>query len=296
MHDIVSVLPHLQWRYVPLKENSADFISRGLMPKEIPHCRLWWEGPQWLLVSSIHWPAIAPTTSAADLPERKNTVNVNQVTESPITPWKLYSNYHKLIRTYTWVLRFTTNLKKPIQSRTFYPTLWDDEVLVCTMRMMRKTQRISFPEVHLLFFGGKRVSSPKSLVSLRLFLDKDQIIRIGGRLEASNLPYRTKYPILLHYKSGLVKLLAEQRHRNANHPGSSTLMMLLSEDYYIIGSRRLAKAISFRCIFCQRSCSRTASQLIGDLPANRLDNSSPDPFIIVGVDFAGPFHIRKGHT
>ena len=35
---------------------------------------------------------------------------------------------------------------------------------------------------------------------------------------------------------------------------------------------------------------------MGDLPANRLDNSSPYPFIIVGVDIAGPFHIRKGHT
>ena len=37
VHDIVSVLPHLQWRYVPSKENPADFISRGLMPQEIPH-------------------------------------------------------------------------------------------------------------------------------------------------------------------------------------------------------------------------------------------------------------------
>ena len=50
VHDIVSVLPHLQWCYVPSKENPADFISRGLMPHEIPHCRLWWEGPPWLLL------------------------------------------------------------------------------------------------------------------------------------------------------------------------------------------------------------------------------------------------------
>ena len=162
--------------------------------------------------------------------------------------------------------------------------------------MKRKVQRISFPEVQSLLSRGKRVSSAKSQASLRIFLDKDQIIHIGGRLEASNLQYQTKYPILLHHKYGLVKLLAEQRHCDANHPGPSTLMILLSEDYFIIGLRRLAKAISFRCIICQRSYSRTASQLMGDLPANRFDNSSPHPFIIVGVDFAGPFHIKKGHT
>ena len=35
---------------------------------------------------------------------------------------------------------------------------------------------------------------------------------------------------------------------------------------------------------------------MGQLPADRVNDTSPFPFQRVGLDFAGPFLIRQGHT
>ncbi|GFY06428.1 uncharacterized protein TNCV_3652151 [Trichonephila clavipes] len=40
--EILDIIPCKQWRYVPSKENPADFGSRGMSPKDLPDCSLWW--------------------------------------------------------------------------------------------------------------------------------------------------------------------------------------------------------------------------------------------------------------
>ncbi|GFX81621.1 DUF1758 domain-containing protein [Trichonephila clavipes] len=48
--EILDLIPADSWRYVPTKMNPAEIACRGLSPKELPTCVLWWEGPQWLPV------------------------------------------------------------------------------------------------------------------------------------------------------------------------------------------------------------------------------------------------------
>ena len=46
----------ISFRYVPSKENPADFPTRGLSDIEIKETKLWWHGPSWLKNSEDSWP------------------------------------------------------------------------------------------------------------------------------------------------------------------------------------------------------------------------------------------------
>ena len=61
---------------------------------------------------------------------------------------------------------------------------------------------------------------------------------------------------------------------------------ILSDDFLIIGLRRLLKSISHSCVTCRRAYQRTQHQMMDHLPTDR---TRPEPpYTIVGVDFAGP--------
>ncbi|GFW56627.1 transposon polyprotein [Trichonephila clavipes] len=54
--EIIEILPTKHWRHVPSKENPADIASRGIDPKCLPDCKLWWQGPPWLRLETSSWP------------------------------------------------------------------------------------------------------------------------------------------------------------------------------------------------------------------------------------------------
>ena len=45
-----------QWRYVPTKQNPADFGTRGLTISELADSKMWWKGPTFLAFPESDWP------------------------------------------------------------------------------------------------------------------------------------------------------------------------------------------------------------------------------------------------
>ena len=58
-------------------------------------------------------------------------------------------------------------------------------------------------------------SSP--LWRLSLFVDSDEILHVGGRLETSNLPYDAKRPVILPEKHHISKLAIAHIHNQGHH-------------------------------------------------------------------------------
>lgn len=65
----------------------------------------------------------------------------------------------------------------------------------------------------------------KSILSLQPFYnEEDGLLRIGGRLNFSDLSSNQKHPILLSTKNHLVSLLLRQEHIRLGHAGAQTVL------------------------------------------------------------------------
>ena len=100
--------------------------------------------------------------------------------------------------------------------------------------------------------------------------------------------------MILHGKSDLRRLLIHQLHLDHSHIGPTALMGILSRDYYFLGARTLVRSISRNYVTCQKTYARTSKQIMGDLPAERIQPSPP--FSKTGIDFAGPLTMKRGYT
>ncbi|GFW95327.1 integrase catalytic domain-containing protein [Trichonephila clavipes] len=61
--------------------------------------------------------------------------------------------------------------------------------------------------------------------------------------------------------------------------------------YWPIGGRNVARRVVHECVECFRNKPVVVTQIVGDLPAERVTSSST--FLNVGIDLCGPFEMKK---
>ncbi|XP_055627032.1 uncharacterized protein LOC129769047 isoform X1 [Toxorhynchites rutilus septentrionalis] len=125
---------------------------------------------------------------------------------------------------------------------------------------------------------------------LNPFLDVG-MIRVGGRLRHSSLPYGVKHAWILPNKDEIVQRLIETAHRENLHIGPSALLAQIRRQFWILGARSAVRKVTKNCVQCFRLNPPCAGQFMGDLPMARCDKAPA--FIRVGVDFAGPILIKQ---
>ncbi|GFV83507.1 integrase catalytic domain-containing protein [Trichonephila clavipes] len=130
----------------------------------------------------------------------------------------------------------------------------------------------------------KRLSRDSSYLSF------DGLLRVGGRLSNSDLPYVNKHPAILPGNHNLTVQIIVHFHRKNLHTGASSLLHYVREKFWPLNGRSLCRKIVHECLVCFKSRPLVTSQLMGNLPRDRV---VPDyPFNCSGVDFCGPFMIR----
>ena len=133
-----------------------------------------------------------------------------------------------------------------------------------------------------------------SISSLNPTIGSGGLLKVGGRLGNSPLSSSQKHPTILHGKDPLTQLIVTSKHRSLLHAGPTLLMAALGENFHILRARRLVRSTCKRCITCRKTVATTERQLMGQLPTSRV-NPAP-PFFHTGMDFCGPFTIKRGHT
>ncbi|XP_015119447.1 uncharacterized protein LOC107042777 [Diachasma alloeum] len=178
------------WKHVRTHENPADLVSRGQTPEEFIKPSLWKEGPAWLHQDEDHWPALEhhfPSTPP-ELRKQQPTppaetcfVTIMDQRRSNVLTW--YSSLTKLQRVIAYCRRFLSRNKGPISV---------DEMDAALQGIVYWMQREAFaPAITLLLkkVPDQKASALVPLAKLNPFLDQRGVIRVGGRLRNSKIPY-----------------------------------------------------------------------------------------------------------
>ncbi|GFX99262.1 integrase catalytic domain-containing protein [Trichonephila clavipes] len=88
-----------------------------------------------------------------------------------------------------------------------------------------------------------------------------------------------------------------RKHEERMHAGVSIVMNHLRESFWILKARKLIRQIIQKCTRCKRFSAQKTEVVPSSLPKDRVSNSKIFQVQVVGVDLAGPLHLkdrRKG--
>ena len=292
---IATILEHLPpstWHHVPTTDNPADCASRGMLPADLLQHTLWWEGPPWLKTDPLQMPP-QPLLSSFRTLEMKTDLCSVAILVPPEWIEERYGSYTKLLAVNAWCFRFVCNLKSKIKElpQNLDPFLRTEELRRSEHHLFVRAQARSFPEERHRLLNDKSIRSSSSILSLSPFLGDGGLLCVGGCLSNSYLSQSQKHPPILSGRDHLTSLLFLSQHLSLGHCGPSLLLSSTGARVHVV---RLARSTCHSCTTCRKIAAKTESQMMGQLPAAMVTPSSS--FTVTGVDYAGPFVMKKGHT
>ncbi|GFS46734.1 uncharacterized protein TNIN_200841 [Trichonephila inaurata madagascariensis] len=250
----MEVLPTKHGRHVPSKENPADIASRGIDPKFLPDCMLWWQGPPWLRLETSSWPKAEfnfdEVSDGIKAEEKSDSIfNLFTHTSNEVIRdlFEHYSSLPKIISILAYCQRFIKNCKKiassqgsSISSSLINSTsLTFSEIKTAEETIIRWVQGIHFQEEIQSIKKQISLPSKSPLRSLHPFIDEHGLVRVGGRLQNSQLRFNSKHPIILPSQHTISELLIKEQHIAHLHAGPTLLAHVLRQSHWIAGSRKL---------------------------------------------------------
>lgn len=289
--EILRIVSANQWHHVQSKENPADCASRGLCPSMIANHSLWWNGPDQLRVSNTPWPMANEQVDLpmnVDMEERRNAGVVANVVVT--ANWDLrtkYSSLTRLLRVSAYCFRFINNCRRTVKTKG---CITSNELDFALRYWIQVTQEIHFKDEIDALQKQKQLPNNSNLLKFRPILDKFNLLRIGGRLTNSDLPFERQHPIVLPKDDHFTTLIVDFYHRKTLHGNIQILLNCIRDKYWILNGRSVVRSWVHRCNRCYRFSSKTTQQLMGDLPSARGTPSRS--FSHSALDYAGPFKLK----
>ncbi|XP_062704390.1 uncharacterized protein LOC134286740 [Aedes albopictus] len=147
-------------------------------------------------------------------------------------------------------------------------------------------------ELHEEIQSIQRGDFPKRMANLQPFIDDEGLLRVGGRLQNSKLPFEAKHQLLLPRKHRVTEMLIRKYHEDRLHEGQSGLLAAIRQKFWLTNARSAIRKVIHDCVKCFRTKPRSIQPLMGVLPEARVTEHAP--FELTGVDYAGPILVKEG--
>ena len=315
-----------QWRYVESKLNPADDASRGLNGCDLVRQQRWIRGPTFLWLTEDKWPQLPPDLDEIPLddPEvKKFVVRTSIVIEKTdiLERFERFSDWHRLKKSIAWILRIKPKSEQEVLaskdgvkstkkgSKSNYRPLRVEELEQAEKTILKLVQNAAFPQEikvlrkisqgdcpeprQLARMKKSEIKRSSSLYRLDPVLDKDGLLRVGGRLGNSEVfPDDFKHPIILPKKSHIVDLILRHAHQAVAHAGRGITLGNLRSRYWVISANSAVRSLISKCVECRRLRAPVEEQKMADLPKERI--TPAPPFTYCGVDYFGPLYIKEG--
>ena len=287
IHEALADIEHF-WHYIESKSNPADFASRGCTSVKLVKNQLWWDGPE-LLKDPDSW----------KLPFSKNlevepicAIHASVTTINELDFIKRQSSFTKTLKIIVWCHRF----KLISRVSKFSEFITADEYKKALNALIRLHQNAYFSDEMSALNGNNNLPMKSKIKGLNPFIDPTGLLRVGGRISQSELPFDSCHPLILERHDNFTDMLIDYEHKRKCHANIQLLRSIIGKRFWIIGARSAIKARIYKCLICIRLRSSTTSQLMGELPSSRITPARP--FLRTGVDYAGPFILKsaKGRT
>ncbi|XP_064647110.1 uncharacterized protein LOC135499966 [Lineus longissimus] len=287
-----------QWKHVRGEENPADEGSRGLTVEEMKESK-WLKGPGFLWEQELPKNTMTgDVTLSPDDPEvRKACVHAVSAEETGPSPlddkWlRRFSSLGKAKRILALCLSFIQRCRNKAKG-TDGPVVNVAALEESERVLVRIVQNEAFEEeIQALKKdepNGIRRTSP--LYHLDPYLDKEGIVRLGGRLRRAKISH--KHPIILPKKSQLGKLVAYHHQETCAHGGRGmTINEIRANGYWILGIITAVSPLIHRCVRCRKARRNVETPKMADLPVDRIE-AGEGPFECRALDIFGPWTIRE---
>lgn len=234
----------------------------------------------WLTKDETIWPN--ESIQITETPELKRNTCLMSV-DNDFGILNRFSSYSKLLRVVAYCFRVLLNNK-------YTGTLSVKEINNAEMRIIKLIQATRFrDEIKKLKNENSTIKS--RFANLNPFLDENDIIRVGGRLQMSSLTFGQKHPILLPNRHFLTDHIIREIHETHHHTGIQSTLYILRQKFWLPDGRNQVRKIIRKCMRCFRFTANTVEYKMGNLPPARVRGTVP--FTNTGIDFCGPFFIKE---
>lgn len=200
-----------------------------------------------------------------------------------------HDNWNKLINITAYAMRYLHNRDKR-NTRISGRYLYANERNKAIEYWVRHEQKAYFRKEIECAKANDNMPPKSQIASLRPIIDKNGLLRVGGRIDKALIGYEKRHQYIVPHKSRLSYLLMKYAHETLLHGGVQAMTYFLRKSFWIPKLRQEARQYIKTCVHCVKHAQSTTKQIIAELPEVRI---RPVPtFQNVGIDLAGPYNVR----